>query len=152
MGVFCNFSTLKRRAWAWGSVCICGNTRREFLILVMEMNSSDHLRITGANTATKIGQSPILWWGLCNDGDWSGIPLMHQRRRPKNLLLQKNGPLFDPLDDHTRTGWPRNSNYEILEEARKRIDCADAVLVCWWRRPHFRCFYLYRQTPDWVIG
>ena len=72
---------------------------------------------------------------------------MLQRRRPKNLLLQKKRTFIDPFDDpHVQAGQGTVA-YEILEEARKESIAFDAVLVpVGGGGPHFRCFYLYQRN------
>ncbi len=72
------------------------------------------------NTATKDWTSPLLWWGLCNDQVGRGY-LTLQPRQHKNLRLQKNEPLHPFDDPHVQAG-QGTVVYEILEEARKRVD------------------------------
>ena len=76
----------------------------------------------------KIGQ--VRFFG----GDYVTIKLVGdtltlQRRRPKNLLLQKSGPLLTRLMIHTYRLAKEQWAYEILEEARKESIAFDAVLV-----------------------
>ncbi len=73
---------------------------------------------------------------------------MHQRRRPKNLRLQKSGPLLTRLMIHmyrlAKEQWPM----KFFWRSSKRIDCLWCCpCPCRWRRPYL-CVSTYIKETD----
>ena len=145
-GAYFAISQLSKEERERGVVCAsAGNHAQGVAYTCNEMKIPATIFMPITTPQQKIGQ--VRFFG----GDYVtiklvGDTLMHQRRRPKNLLLQKNGPLLTRLMIHmyrlAKEQWAMKF-LRKLEKNRLPLMLSLSLSV---EEAHFRCFYLYQRN------